>query len=108
MRVELALSLAGHDKGHYYVVVGEEAEAVYVADGELKLLARPKRKNRRHIQPIRKLPADVAELLQNQMDDVSGRIRERSSGTCTYQRKTADKFYPYFTGRSGEGCTFPI
>lgn len=44
MRVELALSLAGHDKGHYYVVVGEEAEAVYVADGELKLLARPKRK----------------------------------------------------------------
>ena len=42
MRVELALSLAGHDKGHYYVVVGEEAEAVYVADGELKLLARPK------------------------------------------------------------------
>ena len=59
MRVELALSLAGHDKGHYYVVVGE-----------LKLLARPKRKNRRHIQPIRKLPADVAELLQNQMDDV--------------------------------------
>lgn len=38
MRVELALSLAGHDKGHYYVVVGEEAEAVYVADGELKRL----------------------------------------------------------------------
>ena len=58
MRVELALSLAGHDKGHYYVVVGEEAEAVYVADGELKLFARPKRKNRRHIQPIRKLPAE--------------------------------------------------
>ena len=24
MRVELALSLAVHDKGHYYVVVGEE------------------------------------------------------------------------------------
>ena len=70
MRVELALSLAGHDKGHYYVVVGEEAEFVYVADGELKLLAKPKMKNRRHIQPIRKLPADVAKLLQNQMDDV--------------------------------------
>ena len=34
MRVELALSLAGHDKGHYYVVVGEEAEAVYVARGK--------------------------------------------------------------------------
>ena len=24
MRVELALSLAGHDKGHYYVILREE------------------------------------------------------------------------------------
>ncbi len=33
MRVELALSLAGHDKGHYYVIVARRSEIVYVADG---------------------------------------------------------------------------
>lgn len=48
----------------------------------------------------------VVEKLPNAMFQVE--LDERSSGTCTYQRKTADKFYPYFTGRSGEGCTFPI
>ena len=66
MRVELALSLAGHDKGHYYVIIKEEGEYVYVADGVLKLCEQPKKKNHRHIQRIKKMPADVTELLQSQ------------------------------------------
>ena len=41
MRVELALSLAGHDKGHYYVILREEGDFVYVADGILKLCEQP-------------------------------------------------------------------
>ena len=45
MRVELALSLAGHDKGHYYVILREEGDFVYVADGSLKLCEQPKKKN---------------------------------------------------------------
>ena len=66
MRVELALSLAGHDKGHYYVITREEGDFVYVADGTLKLCAQPKKKNRRHIQLIRRLPAEVEELFQKE------------------------------------------
>ena len=68
MRVELALSLAGHDKGHYYVILREEGDFVYVADGILKLCEQPKKKNCRHIQRIKKLPAEVTELLLNQED----------------------------------------
>ncbi|WP_294787940.1 KOW domain-containing RNA-binding protein [uncultured Eubacterium sp.] len=66
MHVELALSMAGHDKGHYYVITGEEGNFVYVADGTLKLCAQPKRKNRRHIQLIRRLPAEVEEIFQKE------------------------------------------
>ena len=68
MRVELALSLAGHDKGHCYVILREEGDFVYVADGILKLCEQPKKKNCRHIQRIKKLPAEVTELLLNQED----------------------------------------
>lgn len=68
MRVELALSLAGHDKGHYYVITGEEGDFVYVVDGTLKLCAQPKRKNRRHIQLIRRLPAEVDEVFRNETE----------------------------------------
>ena len=53
--------------------------------------------------------ADVIEMTGTVVETLpNAMFQERSSGTCTYQRKTADKFYPYFTGRSGEGCTFPI
>lgn len=45
-----AKSKAGHDKGHLYIIVREEAEYVYVADGESKSVEKPKKKNKKHIQ----------------------------------------------------------
>ncbi len=49
----LAKSKAGHDKDSIYLIVGEEAEFVYLADGRLKTLESPKKKNKRHIQIIK-------------------------------------------------------
>ena len=39
-----------NDKGHYYVILREEGDFVYVADGILKLCEQPKKKNCRHIE----------------------------------------------------------
>lgn len=50
----LATSKAGHDKDAVYVIIREEGEYVYVADGALRTTGRPKRKNKKHIQPIKK------------------------------------------------------
>jgi len=47
-----ARSLAGHDKGRLYLIIKTEDEYVYLTDGSLRPLSKPKRKNRRHIQPI--------------------------------------------------------
>lgn len=52
----LASSKAGHDKNTVYVIIKEETEYVYLADGRLKTLAKPKRKNKKHIQVIKKYP----------------------------------------------------
>lgn len=49
-----AYSKAGHDKGTVYLIIREEGEYVYAADGALRTLARPKKKNRKHIQLIKK------------------------------------------------------
>ena len=51
----LATSRAGHDKDTTYVIIREEKEYVYLADGHLKTVDRPKRKNKRHIQIIKKV-----------------------------------------------------
>ena len=49
-----AKSLAGHDKDEIYIIFAEDDEYVYLIDGRIKTIANPKKKNRKHIQPIRK------------------------------------------------------
>ena len=48
-----AYSLAGHDKGQIYLIIDETKDYVYVADGRIRTLDRPKKKNKRHIQVIK-------------------------------------------------------
>lgn len=58
-----AISKLGHDKGKLYVIVREEKEYVYVADGKLKLIENPKKKNKKHIQIINK---KAIEMIANE------------------------------------------
>jgi ribosomal protein L14E/L6E/L27E len=48
----LARSKAGHDKGHVYVIMKEENAYVYLVDGSLRTLDRPKKKKKMHVQII--------------------------------------------------------
>ena len=49
-----AYSMAGHDKGKIYLIIKEEADYVWLADGRARKLSSPKRKNKKHIQIIKK------------------------------------------------------
>ena len=49
---EFAVSKAGHDKKHLYMVVSEDERYVYLVDGVNKTLEKPKKKNKKHIQII--------------------------------------------------------
>ena len=64
--VGLALSAAGHDRGTLYLVLGEDGDRVLLADGKLRKLSRPKRKNRKHVMF---LPDGLTEA-------VSGKLRQ--------------------------------
>jgi len=48
-----AISLAGHDKGQMYVILKEDGEYVYLSDGRLRPIDKPKKKKRKHIQPVK-------------------------------------------------------
>ena len=49
----LASSKAGHDKGKVYVIIKEDAEYVWLADGKIKKVANLKKKSKKHIQIIK-------------------------------------------------------
>ena len=49
----LASSKAGHDKDKVYIIIKEDTEYVWLADGKLKTVDQPKKKRKKHIQIIR-------------------------------------------------------
>lgn len=71
MELEFAKSLSGHDRNQYYLVVKKEEQNVHLVNGTTKPLDSPKKKNRRHIQIIRKLPDEVREALEESVTDLT-------------------------------------
>jgi len=66
----LAVSRAGHDKDTFYLIIKEESNSVYLADGVYKTCAAPKKKNKKHIQPIHKglTQEELQKVLENPAD----------------------------------------
>ncbi|MGN1372899.1 MAG: KOW domain-containing RNA-binding protein [Candidatus Coproplasma sp.] len=54
----IAQSLQGRDKGKLYVVCGISDTTVMLADGVVKTLANPKRKNLKHVYLLNKTVAE--------------------------------------------------
>jgi ribosomal protein L14E/L6E/L27E len=65
----LAYSLAGHDKDEVYVILNEENNCVYVADGVIRTTDRPKKKNKKHIQIIKSVSwkSDVSSITNEEI-----------------------------------------
>ena len=60
-----ARSKSGHDKTKVYVIVAEEEDYVYLCDGRLKKIEHPKKKNKKHIQLIKKAADSISDRLRN-------------------------------------------
>ena len=50
----LAKSKAGHDKDHVYVIIEVDETYVYLVDGKIRTMDRPKKKKKKHVQIILK------------------------------------------------------
>lgn len=50
----LVRSKAGHDAGTVYVIINVDDAYVYLVDGKIRTLARPKKKKKKHVQIILK------------------------------------------------------
>lgn len=61
---KFATSKAGHDKLKLYVIMNEDSEYVYLVDGDLKPIDKPKKKSKKHIQIINKMD----ETIQNKLE----------------------------------------
>lgn len=60
----LAKSLAGHDTGKLYVIIKMEEEYVYLVDGTIRTVDKPKRKKKKHVQIIKEVQETIVEKIQ--------------------------------------------
>lgn len=65
MELVLARSKAGHDKGKVYIVESETEEFVFLIDGVTKKIEAPKKKNKKHVQPIYRFPEEIKALIES-------------------------------------------
>ena len=73
MDLKLAISMAGHDRKQIYVVIKEDDIYCYLVNGTTRLMARPKKKKKIHLQLIKNIPSDVLDELKDikALDDIS-------------------------------------
>lgn len=59
-----AVSLAGHDSGKCYVINQVDHEYVYLVDGRIRTLDRPKKKKKIHVQILLEQNQNLAEKVR--------------------------------------------
>ena len=69
--MEFAKSLSGHDKNQYYLVLRKEADCLFLVNGTNRSLEKPKKKNEKHVQIIKKLPEAIEEILATEQSNLT-------------------------------------
>lgn len=69
--MEFAKSLSGHDKNQYYFVLEKEADFLFLVNGTNRSLEKPKKKNEKHVQIIKKLPAEIEQILVKEQNNLT-------------------------------------
>lgn len=58
-------SKAGRDKGDLFIVIRREGEYVYLANGDLRKVDKPKRKKLKHLQGTNRVSWFISDKMKN-------------------------------------------
>ena len=76
-----ARSLAGHDRGELFVIVGVEEDYVYLAAGRGRGVQKPKKKKKKHVQIDLQTDPAIHECIENSIplrdEDIRKAIRTK-------------------------------
>lgn len=60
---DLVTSIAGHDFGNPYVIIQIDNEYVYLVDGKIRTLERPKKKKMKHVNKMEQFDRSLVEKI---------------------------------------------
>ncbi|MBR1471734.1 MAG: KOW domain-containing RNA-binding protein [Lachnospiraceae bacterium] len=84
---KLVRSTAGHDQGSIYLIVSEDPQAAYAADGKRRSCTAPKKKSKKHLQALEHALPAVEELAQRLRRGEAVREEEIRKLIRSYERE---------------------
>lgn len=69
--IQVAKSIAGHDKDKYYVIDHIDGEYVYLINGKNRTFSSPKKKNRKHLEMYEYIWEDFAGVENEKLSDAN-------------------------------------
>ena len=63
---QLVFSKSGHDKGGLFIIVNIEGEYLYLADGKVRTIEKPKKKKVKHVQKVNYVSEQIKEKIQEE------------------------------------------
>lgn len=73
---QIVISKAGRDKGKTFVIMGFTNEYVYLTDGNIRKVDKPKKKKIKHIQKTNIIEETVQNKLSNDLKISNSEIRK--------------------------------
>ncbi|TCT14089.1 hypothetical protein EDC18_107158 [Natranaerovirga pectinivora] len=73
---QIIKSKAGRDKDRLFVIIDIKGEYVYLVDGNLRKLEKPKMKKIKHIQPTNNIVESIQEKIINDQKILNAEIRK--------------------------------
>jgi len=64
---QVVFSKSGRDKALPFIIVDSDEDYVYLADGKLRKLEKPKKKKKLHIQPCKDIVQEIKTKLENNL-----------------------------------------
>ena len=72
---DVVQATAGRDLGKLFYIIGEDGQYLLLANGKDRLLDRPKRKKRKHVQKVLRSETRVAQKLRSGDKVLNGELR---------------------------------
>jgi len=93
----IVVSLAGRDKGELFFVLDRDARSVLLADGKIRKVEKPKRKNIMHVRFVAESDSETARKIKNGGKVSNKELRNtlaafkagagnEKGGTCVWQK----------------------
>ncbi len=73
---QIVFSKSGRDKGRAFIVYDYNDDYVFIVDGDLRKLEKPKKKNKIHIQITKKIDENIKVKLESKLYILDSDIRK--------------------------------